>query len=94
MLLADGSYTLSGGTGELSLNASGQLVQAVDASGNRAQYQYTDGRLTRVETSSGVRIDLSYDAGRISQVTSGTRTLYYQYDGRGDLVEASPRLDG
>lgn len=83
----DGTYSYeTANRAQIVFNASGDAATFSHPSGVQARYTYSAGQLTQVSNSLGRSLTLAYTSGRVSSVSDGNRTVYFDYDGSGNLV--------
>lgn len=74
----------------LHFDAAGQLVALYDRLGNGLTFSYTSGDLTQISGSGGRSIVLTWSGDRVASLEdSAGRTVEYEYDLDGDLVEVT-----
>jgi RHS repeat-associated protein len=92
---ADGSYTFTRDTGQISytFSASGQLTKISDLNGYTTTLAYTGGNLTSVTDPAGRRLTFTYTGSHIATVTDPMgRTMSFSYNGSGNLVKTTDAL--
>jgi RHS repeat-associated protein len=88
-LIKNGDSTYSYETAnkaKLNFNAAGKIATYVHPSGAQANFTYSGTDLTQVQNSLGRTLTFTNVSGRITQVSDGTRTVKYAYDGSGNLT--------
>jgi len=80
---------------EYAFNSSGQWTSVSDRNGNTTSLTYSSGKLTTITDPSSRTFAISYDGDdRIDEVSDGTRSVFYDYNAAGDLIEITDVMGG
>ncbi|CAN7716344.1 DUF6531 domain-containing protein [Pseudorhodoferax sp. LjRoot39] len=84
---ADATFTYEAANkARLNFNAAGKASTYLHPSGVQVSFTYTGNDLTQVKNSLGRTLTLTNTSGRVTNVSDGTRSVGYAYDGNNNLV--------